>query len=327
MVLVIEVNNMSEINIYINDEDKVTVKDDTQIIKMKGDKGAALRYEDLTEAQKAELKGPKGDDGKSATAETAYHTLLSGNVWCKDSTIDNVLVSMIGNLDKPFPRTEFKPLSVGVVSHGQSVVSVIGEPHYTVKVVGNDTDAFPITENGNGSLTIQPLGEDDVKLTYHNYLGDKVGEATIQGQRDVNEVAPDDTYENNGLKYSLYGRNLVINIAGSTYPLVGYDIDESKGLQLFGKWSSDAIETITLKSKTPAAIMFTLSGIRGYKNQPIYIENTETVNIKNRDAGITLNIGTKAQGVQLNTFNTIDISWNNLEYRYEGTGLSALEQL
>lgn len=55
---------MSEINIYINDEDKVTVKDDTQIIKMKGDRGQALRYEDLTEAQKAELKGPKGDKGE-----------------------------------------------------------------------------------------------------------------------------------------------------------------------------------------------------------------------------------------------------------------------
>lgn len=52
---------MSEINIYINDEDKVKVKDDTQIIKMKGDRGQALRFEDLTEEQKAELKGPKGD--------------------------------------------------------------------------------------------------------------------------------------------------------------------------------------------------------------------------------------------------------------------------
>ena len=321
---------MSEINIYINDEDKVTVKDDAQIIKMKGDRGQALRYEDLTEAQKAELKGPKGDkgeDGKSATAETAYRTLLSGNVWCKDSNIDNVLVSMIGNLNKPFPRTEFIPLSTAVVTHGQTVISVTGEPHYSVKVLGNDVDVFPITENGNGSVTIQPLGEDDVKLTYHNYLGDKVGEATIQGQRDINEVAPDDTYENNGLKYSLYGRNLVINIAGSTYTLGEYYSDESKGLKLFGKWSSDAIDSVTLKSKTPAAIMFTQIGLSGYKNQPIYIENTETVNIKNRDSGTTLNIGTKAQGVQLNTFNTIDISWNNIEYRYEGTGFSALESL
>lgn len=330
MVLVIEVNNMSEINIYINDQDKVTVKDDTQIIKMKGDRGEALRFEDLTEAQKAELKGPKGDkgeDGKSATAEIAYHTLLAGNVWCKDSTIDNVLVSMIGNLNKPFPRTEFIPLSVGAVTHGQSVVSVTGEPHYSVKIVGNDIDMFPITENGNGSVTIQPLGEDDVKLTYHNYLGDKVGEATIQGQQSVNEVAPDDTYENNGLKYSLYGRNLTINVAGSTYPLDGFDTDESKGLQLFGKWGSDAIDTITLKSKTKAKIMFTQRGVSGYKNQPIYVENTENVMIKNRDAGTTLNIGTKTQGLQMTTFNNQDITWDDIEHRYKDTGLEALEQL
>ena len=321
---------MSTINIYINDEDKVTVKDDTQIIKMKGDKGEALRFEDLTEAQKAELKGPKGDkgeDGKSATAEIAYHTLLAGNVWCKDSTIDNVLVSMIGNLNKPFPRTEFIPLSVGAVTHGQSVVSVTGEPHYSVKIVGNDIDMFPITENGNGSVTIQPLGEDDVKLTYHNYLGDKVGEATIQWQQSTNEVAQDDTYENNGLKYSLYGRNLTINVAGSTYPLDRFDADESKGLQLFGKWGSNAIDTITLKSKTKAAIMFTQRGVSGYKNQPIYVENTENVNIKNREVGMTLNIGTKTQGLQMTTFNNQDITWDDLEHRYKDTGLEALEQL
>ena len=52
---------MSVINIYVNDENKVNVKDDTQIIKIKGDKGDPMRYEDLTPEQKAELKGPKGD--------------------------------------------------------------------------------------------------------------------------------------------------------------------------------------------------------------------------------------------------------------------------
>ena len=321
---------MSEINIYINDEDKVRVKDDTQIIKMKGDKGEALRFEDLTPEQKAELKGPKGDkgeDGKSATAETAYHTLLNGNVWCKDSTIDNVLVSMISHLNKPFPRTEFIPLSADAVTNGQTVVRVTGEPHYSVKVLGNDVDVFPITESGNGSVTIQPLGEDDVKLSYHNYLGDKVGEVTIKGEPSVHEVAPDDTYENNGLKYSLYGRNLEINVSGSTYPLDRYDADAAKGLQLFGKWGSDAIETITLKSKTPAAIMFTQSSINGYNNQPIYVESPEIIKIKNLDRGTTLNIGTKAQGVQLNTFDNTDITWNNIEHRYESTGIAVLDQL
>lgn len=71
---------MSEntINIYMN-ADKVDVKDATQIIKLQGPKGEPgpkgedgvqgpkgepLRFEDLTEAQKLELKGEKGDKGE-----------------------------------------------------------------------------------------------------------------------------------------------------------------------------------------------------------------------------------------------------------------------
>ena len=72
---------MSEntINIYMNADDKVDVKDATQIIKLQGPKGdpgpkgedgvqgpkgEPLRFEDLTEAQKLELKGEKGDKGE-----------------------------------------------------------------------------------------------------------------------------------------------------------------------------------------------------------------------------------------------------------------------
>jgi len=72
---------MSEntINIYMGAEDKVNVKDNTQIIKLQGPKGEPgpkgedgvqgpkgepLRFEELTEAQKLELKGEKGDKGE-----------------------------------------------------------------------------------------------------------------------------------------------------------------------------------------------------------------------------------------------------------------------
>lgn len=70
---------MSDINIYMNAEDKVNVKDNTQIIKLQGPKGdpgpkgedgaqgpkgEPLHFEDLTEAQKLELKGEKGDKGE-----------------------------------------------------------------------------------------------------------------------------------------------------------------------------------------------------------------------------------------------------------------------
>lgn len=78
---------MSEntINIYMGTEDKVNVKDATQIIKlqgpkgepgpkgedgMPGPKGEPLRFEELTEAQKLELKGEKGDKGEPGTPGT-----------------------------------------------------------------------------------------------------------------------------------------------------------------------------------------------------------------------------------------------------------------
>lgn len=70
------------INIYMGEEDKVNVKDATQIIKLQGPKGEPgpkgedgvqgpkgepLRFEELTEAQKMELKGEKGDKGEPGT--------------------------------------------------------------------------------------------------------------------------------------------------------------------------------------------------------------------------------------------------------------------
>ncbi len=75
---------MSEniINIYMGEEDKIHVKDKTQIIKLQGPKGEPgpkgengepgpkgepLRFEDLTEEQKLKLKGEKGDKGEPGT--------------------------------------------------------------------------------------------------------------------------------------------------------------------------------------------------------------------------------------------------------------------
>lgn len=306
MVLVIEVNNMSEINIYINNEDKVSVKDDTQIIKMKGDKGAALRFEDLTPEQKAELKGPKGDrgnDGKNATAETAYHTLLSGNVWCKDSTVDNVLVSMIGNLNKPFPRTEFIPLSVGIANKGQTVVSVTGEPHYSVKVLGNDVDVFPITENGNGSVTIQPLGEDDVKLTYHNYMGEQVGETTING---IIELKADEEYaDETGAKFIRYGKKLVMKL--NNY--------NGNSFNWLGKWNKQDIETVEIINETQKTIFDSDYATKKYDGLTFIIKKPSLLNFETRVDQGTVSITTDERSVKV-TLNGY-LEWNGGTYESE----------
>ena len=297
---------MSEINIYINNEDKVSVKDDTQIIKMKGDKGAALRFEDLTPEQKAELKGPKGDrgnDGKNATAETAYHTLLSGNVWCKDSTVDNVLVSMIGNLNKPFPRTEFIPLSVGIANKGQTVVSVVGEPHYSVKVLGNDVDVFPITENGNGSVTIQPLGEDDVKLTYHNYMGEQVGETTING---IIELKADEEYaDETGAKFIRYGKKLVMKL--NNY--------NGNSFNWLGKWNKQDIETVEIINETQKTIFDSDYATKKYDGLTFIIKKPSLLNFETRVDQGTVSITTDERSVKV-TLNG-HLEWNGGTYESE----------
>lgn len=56
-------SDTNTINIYMNADDKVDVKDAPQIIKLQGPKGDPFRYEDFTAEQLESLKGPKGDDG------------------------------------------------------------------------------------------------------------------------------------------------------------------------------------------------------------------------------------------------------------------------
>lgn len=62
-------SDTNTINIYMNADDKVDVKDNAQIIKLQGPqgkpgpKGDSFRYEDFTPDQLEALKGPKGDKG------------------------------------------------------------------------------------------------------------------------------------------------------------------------------------------------------------------------------------------------------------------------
>lgn len=48
---------MSDVNVYVDAEDNISIKDDKQIIKLQ------VRFEDLTENQKQQLKGEKGGPG------------------------------------------------------------------------------------------------------------------------------------------------------------------------------------------------------------------------------------------------------------------------
>lgn len=250
-----------------------------------------------------------------SVADEARTMLLNGNVWCKSAAISDVLAAVISNLGKPFPRTEFKPLTVPNVLRGQRVITVEGEPHYFVKVVGMETQ-FEIGENGTGSISIEPLGVDDIPLTYHNFIGEKVGETVIAGIHD-NTRTPDDTYTENGVKYELFGRKLEINVTNFT----GYN-----ALKMLGKWLASEIDNILIKTSRKVQPQTGYGSFRDKNGNeigsiPIIVETPQKVTFLNGDNNPTpIKIGTLQYGVYDVRFQTSRIEWYDSMHRYVSAG-------
>lgn len=293
-----------------------------------GPKGDPFTYADFTPDQLEALKGPKGDkgedgrDGASATADNAHQLLLQGNVWCESANVDDVLTALIGNMGKPFPRTDFKPLTVLNVVIGQRVISIEGEPRYTVKVVGNDTDVFGLNASGIGNITIEPLGEDDVKLTYHNFTGEKVGDYTIRGVADETAIQPDETYEELGSKYSKYGRKLVINVTNQKTDGDWY----RNNFNFLGKWNEQDFDTIEIVTNGKKKQHIYLRS-QGLPRIPVIINKPEfiTFNHTIRPTGnININIVTKEHGINVIAFLRDTLEWSNADNRYINTGIEPL---
>ena len=281
-----------------------------------GPKGDPFTYADFTAEQLEALKGPKGDkgedgrDGASATADNAHQLLLQGNVWCESANVDDVLTALIGNMGKPFPRTEFKPLTVPSVTQGQQVVAVTGEPHYSVKVVGNDTP-FTLDSTGACTITIPPLGEDDIKLTYHNFTGVKVGDYTIAGIQTG--AAADAEYTENGIVYKLFGTTLKMNITNNT--VNGNFNDNPKNWEVTQK---------VIYANKPSTLNL---GDNHNAYGPYYVETPENVTFNGNNNNMRLTIATSTQGTTTMAFNTRIIEWDATNHSYINTGDYNADQL
>ena len=275
-----------------------------------GLKGDPFRYEDFTPEQLEALKGPKGDkgedgrDGISATADNAKALLLQGNVWCESASVDDVLTALIGNMGKPFPRTEFKALIIPSVIQGQQIVSVTGEPHYSVKVVGNDTP-FTLDSTGACSVNIPPLGEDDIKLTYHNFTGAKVGDYTISGVQTG--AAADEEYEENGIVYKRYGDVLKMNITNNTVN-GNFNVTPKR-------WN---ISTMSMYANRPTTLNL---GDNWNSYGPYYIETPENITFKGFNNNMHITIATSTQGSETMAFDMNIIEWDATNHRYINTGV------
>ena len=300
----------------------------------KGDKGDPFTYADFTAEQLESLKGPKGDKGedglsafniaqlngfegtyvewlkslkgekgKDASADNAHQLLLQGNVWCESASVDDVLTALIGNTGKPFPRTEFKPLTIPSVIQGQQVVAVTGEPHYSVKVVGNDIP-FMLDSTGACNVSIPPLGEDYIKLTYHNFTGAKVAEYKIAGVQT--DAVADEEYTENGIVYKRYGDVLKMNITNNT--VNGNFKDNPK------RWN---ISTMTMYANRPTTLNL---GDNWNAYGPYFVETPENITFKGFNNNMRLTIVTSTQGTKTLAFDKNTLEWNATNHSYINTG-------
>ena len=210
----------------------------------KGDKGDPFTYADFTAEQLEALKGPKGDkgdDGASATADNAHQLLLQGNVWCESASVDDVLTALIGNMGKPFPRTDIKPLTFTQPTKGQTNLSLQGEDHYKVSLEGGE---LVEVVNGSANITIPAYGKSDIVVDYFNMLGVKVSNITITGIKELQFT------DKNGIEVFKEGNVLTIDLTNQTDNIdKNYDISDRPA------WVYDGVTEFKFISNTPNKII------------------------------------------------------------------------
>lgn len=285
-----------------------------QLEKLKWPKGGVLRYEDLTPEQKAELKGPKGDTlrfedltegqkaelkGEKSVATKAQQKLLNLNRWCKSNDVDDVLCAII---EQTIPvRSGFKPLTIGAAVLGQTEVVVNGEPHYKVKVVATDTE-FEIQDNGEVTITIPELSEDNVALEYYNFVGEKVADSIVPG---IVTMQADEVYDNTvGVKFLRFGRKLVLK-------LNGYN---GNSFNWLGKWNKSDIDTLEMETDTHKFIRDLDSSNRNkYDGLTFVISKPENIDfgVESNQGTVTIKTPTNTQRFELYVN---DNRWNGTRY-------------
>lgn len=187
------------------------------------------------------LKSLKGKDGASATADNAHQLLLQGNVWCESASVDDVLTALIGNMGKPFPRTDIKPLTFTQPTKGQTELSLQGEDHYKVSLEGGE---LVEVVNGSANITIPAYGKSDIVVDYFNMLGVKVSNITITGIKELQFT------DKNGITVFKEGNVLTIDLTNQTDNIdKNYDISDRPA------WVYDGVTEFKFISNSPNKII------------------------------------------------------------------------
>lgn len=274
----------------------------------KGEKGEDGQRGERGEKGEQGLRGPKGEP---ASAERAAELLKQKNVYLPDASVDTVLAKLVELLGDTI-QVAYKPIEYIQPLVGQEFIDLRGEPHFKVSVDGGEKRVF---ESDNMRVPIAPFGVANILVKYYDLADREVGSAEIKGV-EVHSNA-DDTFEENNVRYALFGRKLeidVTNFTGNNY------------IKVLGKWLVTQIDSILIKTSKNVHVATMEGSFRDKNNNtigdiPIVVETPQKVTFNNGDnISFPIKIGTLQDGVNNVLFKYSRIEWSDREHKYINTG-------
>lgn len=256
-------------------------------------------------------EGKQGPKGEPASAERAAELLKQKNVYLPDASVETVLAKLVELFGDSINVT-YKPIEYIQPLVGQEFIDLRGEPHFKVSVDGGEKRVF---ESDNMRVPIAPFGVANILVKYYDLADREVGSAEIKGV-EVHSNA-DDTFEENNVRYALFGRKLEIDVTNFT---------GTNSLKVLGKWLVTQIDSILIKTSKKVNPVTREESFRDTNNNaigdiPIIVENPQNVTFANRDNLATpIKIGTLQDGVSAVRFQSSRIEWSDSAHKYIGTG-------
>lgn len=280
----------------------------------RGEKGEDGQRGERGEKGEQGLRGPKGEP---ASAERAAELLKQKNVYLPDASVETVLAKLI-ELFGDSINVAYKPIEYVQPLVGQAFIDLRGEPHFKVSVDGGEKHVF---ESDNMRVPIEPFGVSNILVKYYDLADREVGSAEIKGV-EVHSNA-DDTFEENNVRYALFGRKLEIDVSNFT---------GNRYIKVLGKWLVTQIDSILIKTSKNVNVNTMEGSFRDNNNNtigdiPIVVEKPKNVTFDNGDnISFPIKIGTLQDGVNNVLFQSSRIEWSDSKHKYISTG-SAVDHL
>lgn len=262
-------------------------------------------------------EGKQGPKGEPASAERAAELLKQKNVYLPDASVETVLAKLVELFGDSINVT-YKPIEYIQPLVGQEFIDLRGEPHFKVSVDGGEKRVF---ESDNMRVPIAPFGVANILVKYYDLADREVGSAEIKGV-EVHSNA-DDTFEENNVRYALFGRKLEIDVTNFT---------GNQYIKMFGKWLVTQIDSVLIKTSKNVNVATMERSFRDNNNNtigdiPIVVEKPQNVTFANGDnISFPIKIGTLQDGVNNVRFQSSRIEWSDSARKYINTG-SVVEHL